>query len=145
MSIPRSALKVHEHLNTIIKSPIPHFCNTIANSSFSPQSAQAVHKSRKWCSKFPSSLNSPKNKAARIVHMRGIDQIGYRNKDNFKTKMTSKGRHPQKWTWHQKQRQPQKWRWYHKDAHNFEDDLKMKTTSWAKATLNIKIMSKWSQ
>ena len=35
---------------------------------------------------FLVALIPPKNKAARIVHMRGIDQIGYRNKDNFKNK-----------------------------------------------------------
>ena len=145
MLIPRSALKVHEHLNTIIKSPIPHFCNTIANSSFSPQSAQAVHKSRKWCSKFPSSLNSPKNKAARISYMRGIDQIGYRNKDNFKNKVDFKRKTSSKMKITSKTKTTSKMKWYHKDAHNLEDDLKMKTTSRAKATLNIKITSKWSQ
>ena len=67
LPISRSALRVHEHLRTMIKCSIPRFGNKIVNSSFGPESAPAVHKSRNRCSKFPSSLNSPKNKATRIV------------------------------------------------------------------------------
>ena len=67
LPIPRSALKVHEHLSTIIKLSIPRFSNKIANSSHGPESAPAVHKSRNRCSKFPSSLIPQQNKATRIV------------------------------------------------------------------------------
>ena len=60
-------MRVHQHLSTIIKCSIPCFGNKIVNSSFGPESAPAVHKSRNRCSKFPSSLNSPQNKATSIV------------------------------------------------------------------------------
>ena len=40
LPIPRSALKVHEHLSTIIKLSIPRFSNKIANSSRGPESAR---------------------------------------------------------------------------------------------------------
>ena len=57
LPIPRSALKVHEHLSTIIKLSIPRFSNKIVNSSRGPESAPAVHKSRNWCYAFSQSLS----------------------------------------------------------------------------------------
>ena len=70
LPIPRSALKVHEHLSTIIKLSIPRFSNKIANSSHGPESAPAVHKSRNRCFAFSQSLShkSPEGSGNTRMH-----------------------------------------------------------------------------